>query len=725
MQARQFGPYRLLHRLGKGGMAEVFLAEAPSNSGFSKLIAIKTLLGSYNSDEQLVSMLADEARVSVWLYHPNIVQVFDFGEIEGTHYIAMEFVDGCDLTTLIRDRRNRKGRALPLATAIFATLQITEALDYAHRRSADDGSPLNIIHRDVSPHNVLISREGGVKLADFGLARASISAHHSLTGVIRGKYAYMPKEQAQGDTIDQRIDIFAAGVTLYEALTGVRPYTSSNLAQQLYQLEHPIAPPSTHMPDIPEEIDDLTLQAMSPTLNERYGSAAEMAEDLSHALAKLSTPQQEAHQLAALVVSRLPVSLSQKLNIQTSTSNLDIAPYEGSLIHEDAKAARRSFSSAKDKNENIHKHQTQEVFDRDIIEQQAESITNDIIIPPKNVSVRSESNQPRFEDDDLSELDTLVSDPPQISTSSYREHDSSRENASTHSHHVTTDSEQEDLAKTIKRSPEEALKAFQRALEKKQAGEQAFEQVTKAVRRPDEKSNHALALILAAFALIGIGLAGGWLLRDKVRGQDIPSPSDSTLKNASKPDSSITTQALTTNSSDRGLPDKGSKDSTIDLPQDLAKKIDQAPSDLDNLDPLPDLNDLAPAALPPKIESSKPKKTTKRLRKSRKKRRKIRVYDEPVSDNDDVDEEDDDNDSNIASNPKTTKSDAKAFGKLQVDSQIPALIYINGKQAGITPLRLEIPVGIYRVKALKKGVRSFSPTVFLKIVANQITTHRF
>ena len=342
MEPQPFGAYTLVHQLGRGGMAEVYLARGQSATGFSRLVAIKRLLGSFNEDQQIVSMLADEARLSVWLYHPNIVQILDFGCVESIHYIAMEYVDGCDLSTLIRDRRRRRGRPLPLATAIFSVLQIAEALAYAHRRTGKDGQPLNLIHRDVSPHNVLVSRDGHVKLADFGLARASVSVHQSSAGVIRGKFPYMPKEQAHGREIDQRIDIFAAGVTLYEALTGIRPYTSSNLAQQLYQLEQEIPPPSTHMPDIPPEIDDLTLQAISPSPDDRYQTAADMADDLRHALSALSTQNQEAQQLAALVRRFAPTIPPALLAEHGAVNYGELIVPEHSLIEADVLQARNT-----------------------------------------------------------------------------------------------------------------------------------------------------------------------------------------------------------------------------------------------------------------------------------------------------------------------------------------------------------------------------------------------
>lgn len=336
-----FGNYVLLRRLGAGGMAEVFLARAKSTGGFEKLLAIKRLLPPYNTDKQIISMLADEARVSVWLNHPNIVQVFDFGRVGSTYFIALEFVDGCDLCELIRPPGQPGGRPLPLATALYIMTQVADALDYAHRRRNQDGELLEIIHRDVSPHNVLISREGQVKLADFGLARASISVHRSRAGIVRGKFSYMPKEQARGLAIDHRIDIFAAGVTLYETLTGVKPYTSTTLAHQLYQLEQPVPPPSMHRPDLPVEVDDITMQAMSPDPETRYSTAESLAGDLRDLLDQHSTFNQEEERLAALVRAAAP-SVPDPLPAMA----LGEAPIsDGSLIEEELRVWIASVQS--------------------------------------------------------------------------------------------------------------------------------------------------------------------------------------------------------------------------------------------------------------------------------------------------------------------------------------------------------------------------------------------
>ena len=341
MKPEKFGKYTLLGRLGKGGMAEVFLARAESVDGFQKLLAVKRLLAPFNRDEHVISMLADEARLSVWLTHANIVQVLDFGRVGQTYYLAMEYVDGCDLCDLIRMPQGATPRPLPLATALYIMAQVADALCYAHHRQSQLGEPMGIVHRDVSPHNILISREGQVKLADFGLARASISTHYSTADVIRGKFSYMPKEQAHGREIDHRIDIFGAGVTLYEALTGVKPYSSNTLAEQLYQLEQPVPPPSAHVPDITPEVDRITMRAIQPDPETRYSDAGEMAEDLLDILDGFSTFNLEANQLSALVAN-LVGQAPREIQRLPSMSINDIALTDGSLIADAVEQVRQS-----------------------------------------------------------------------------------------------------------------------------------------------------------------------------------------------------------------------------------------------------------------------------------------------------------------------------------------------------------------------------------------------
>jgi serine/threonine protein kinase len=222
-----FGRYRLLDRVAIGGMAEVFLARTSSIDGFDKDLIIKRIRPELTRDETFVSMFIDEARVSIALSHPNVVQVFDFGAVptdDGTsYYLAMEYVNGCDLGALLQlDEFDAKG--LPPEVALYVVGQVCRGLDYAHNLRNRRGDALHVIHRDISPRNVLLSYDGGVKVADFGIAKTKNRISQTQPGMVLGKLVYMAPEHALGQEIDARADIFAAGAVLWELLTGHQLY---------------------------------------------------------------------------------------------------------------------------------------------------------------------------------------------------------------------------------------------------------------------------------------------------------------------------------------------------------------------------------------------------------------------------------------------------------------------------------------------------------------------
>lgn len=217
-----FGRYYLTARLGQGGMGEVFKARFIGADRFEKLCVIKRILPQFAHDPTLLTMLSDEAQVAVQLSHSNVVQVFDFGQVEHQYYLSMEFVDGVDLAAVIREARHRK-QAIPPPVACAIIADVCRGLDYAHRKTDLHGMPLRVVHRDVSPQNILLSFEGEVKVTDFGIAKAATNLGLSLPGSIRGKLAYMSPEQAAGQVVDARSDIFSTAVVLYELLT-LRPF---------------------------------------------------------------------------------------------------------------------------------------------------------------------------------------------------------------------------------------------------------------------------------------------------------------------------------------------------------------------------------------------------------------------------------------------------------------------------------------------------------------------
>ena len=276
-----FGRYHLLDTIAVGGMAEVLLARSASLGGVSRTCVIKRILPQYSRDLQFVSMFIDEARITIALDHPNIVRLFDFGQHEGTYFMAMEYVDGTDLASLMRAHL-RAGRALPVEVAVFLARELLAGLHHAHLLLDHNGRPLGIVHRDVSPQNVLISSAGEVKLTDFGIAAARNKLTQTSTGTVLGKAAYMAPEQACGDKVDFRADLWSVGVVLYEALVGDRLFAAENpLATVQRVMGAPIEAPSMRRPELPRELDAVVLRALQRKRDDRYGSARDMGEALS------------------------------------------------------------------------------------------------------------------------------------------------------------------------------------------------------------------------------------------------------------------------------------------------------------------------------------------------------------------------------------------------------------------------------------------------------------
>ena len=221
----QFGDYHLLEKIATGGMAEVWRARSYGLAGFEKILVIKKVLDGLAKDEEFIRLFIDEARISVQLLHVNIVQVFDLNQVDGTYYMAMEYVHGMDLARLVG--RSRHHSPFPVELALFVAVEVLKALQFAHARTDDDGNPLKIVHCDISPQNVLISFSGEVKITDFGISRAAFQAK-GLHEVVRGKYAYMSPEQVDGLELDGRSDLFSLGILLFELLTGRRLFKGKN-----------------------------------------------------------------------------------------------------------------------------------------------------------------------------------------------------------------------------------------------------------------------------------------------------------------------------------------------------------------------------------------------------------------------------------------------------------------------------------------------------------------
>jgi len=277
------GKYRILRRVAVGGTAEIYEARLDGIGGFQRTFAIKRILPHLSERPEFVDMLVEEAKIAGLLSHANIVQIMDLGQEGGTCFIAMEYVRGPDLGQVLA-RCAQKGITLPVPHAVFVCIEMLKALEYAHTRQVvRDGRlvPLDIVHRDISPANILLSLQGEVKLTDFGIAKASVNALETVSGVIKGRFDYMSPEQSAGDPVDPRTDLFATGVVLYQMLTGRHPFTKRSEPATLDAIRSgDFAPPSTLNPDIPPALEHVVNKALAVLPDERWSDATEMKDAL-------------------------------------------------------------------------------------------------------------------------------------------------------------------------------------------------------------------------------------------------------------------------------------------------------------------------------------------------------------------------------------------------------------------------------------------------------------
>jgi eukaryotic-like serine/threonine-protein kinase len=278
----RFGKYTLIRKLAAGGMAELFLAIQKSVAGFEKLLVIKRILPAMNQDKAFIDMLLSEARIAATLSHPNIVQIFDVGQADGQFFIAMEHVHGEDLRSIVRQMKKKGIYEFPLEHALQIVLGMCSGLSYAHEKRDLDGTELNIVHRDISPQNVVVTFTGDVKIVDFGIAKSdSRVGEATKSGKLKGKVPYMSPEQARGEVIDARSDIFATGVMLFELTTGKRLFKGSSEYETLKLIcEKEYPRPSDVRDDYPEGLEPIVMKALAKDPNDRYQSAREMQADL-------------------------------------------------------------------------------------------------------------------------------------------------------------------------------------------------------------------------------------------------------------------------------------------------------------------------------------------------------------------------------------------------------------------------------------------------------------
>jgi hypothetical protein len=273
-QGLTVGRYSLLSRIAVGGMAEIWLARQLGPKGFEKFIVIKRILDGLGTDPEFVTMFLDEARIAAQLNHPHIVQIFDLGEEAGAFYIAMEYLPGENLANVVRaGERQKKPLPIPLAVRIIA--DAAEGLAYAHVRKGPDGKLLGIVHRDMSPHNLIITDDGLVKVVDFGIAKATNRESQTMAGHVKGKLSYMSPEQARGEPLDGRSDVFSLGILLFEMVTGSRlfHYPDPLAALQAVASEEPLPLAHERSPEVPESLSRIIAQALARNQEVRYASA--------------------------------------------------------------------------------------------------------------------------------------------------------------------------------------------------------------------------------------------------------------------------------------------------------------------------------------------------------------------------------------------------------------------------------------------------------------------
>lgn len=287
IQPIRFDKYLLLDRIAIGGMAEVFRAKLTGEKGFEKPVVLKKMLPHLTDEEEMISHFIDEARLAAQLTHKNIIHIYDFGCVSGTFFIAMEYLFGKDLHMIIQQCR-QVNLEMDLENILLAIANVCEGLGYAHHLKDLHGTPLNLIHRDISPHNIFITYEGQVKLIDFGIAKASLKSTKTQTGIIKGKAAYMSPEQAAGKPIDHRSDIFAVGIILYELVTGLKMFEGdtfqiiSQVAQASYE------PPEGVKPDLPKQLYSIIHKSLQKDPDKRYQSCEEMGKDIDDCICALN-----------------------------------------------------------------------------------------------------------------------------------------------------------------------------------------------------------------------------------------------------------------------------------------------------------------------------------------------------------------------------------------------------------------------------------------------------
>jgi eukaryotic-like serine/threonine-protein kinase len=303
----KLGKYELVRPIATGGMAEVFLAKTEGPMGFAKTVVVKRIRPHLLDDPTFVEMFLGEAKLAAQLNHPNIVQIFDFGEADGAYYIAMEYVDGPNLRALAA-RASAARQPLPLAVVAKIVSYACEGLAYAHDFvSPETGQPLNIVHRDISPDNIVVAQSGAVKVVDFGIAKAAEQLHQTRSGLRKGKLAYMSPEYLKGKQPDRRADVFALGVVLYELLANKKPYDAESEVTLMHAMIYEdMVPIRARRPDIPADLEAIVEKTLRRDRDDRYPSCRELQADLERFVITQGEPLSANH--VARLIANLPMT---------------------------------------------------------------------------------------------------------------------------------------------------------------------------------------------------------------------------------------------------------------------------------------------------------------------------------------------------------------------------------------------------------------------------------
>ena len=312
--SRKFGKYQILRRISIGGMAEVYHAEFVNDQGFRKEVAVKRLLPLVDDDNSFREMFVHEAKLASLLNHSNIAQIYELGQVGSSYFIAMEYVHGETLRRIQRALRDRERPLEPMFAALI-TAEVANGLHFAHQKHAADGSPLNIVHRDISPQNILVSFSGSVKIIDFGIAKATGRAFQTKSGIVKGKCSYMSPEQIGKGDVDHRSDIFALGTVFYELLTGEKLFDGEDVGDIMDKISECVAPEFAGRGDLSPEMVAIVQRALSRRPEDRYQAAGDMHRELMNLILKCPDPP-DSHHLSDLMQHLFPDAVDDRRLIE-------------------------------------------------------------------------------------------------------------------------------------------------------------------------------------------------------------------------------------------------------------------------------------------------------------------------------------------------------------------------------------------------------------------------